>query len=1121
MHALPPFFINLVSASDLWTFVASNGALTAGRGDADQAIFPYATVDKIYDSVGHTGPCTMIRTHRAGEDVLWEPFAPHTGKVHRITRRLYKSVEGDRLWFEETNQELGLVFRQGWSTAEEHGLIRRCELINTGGQACTLRLIDSLLNLLPPGVSARLHAGSSCLADAYKTAELLPGSTLAVYSLAAAIIDRAIPLESLRATAVWSDGLPDPQVFLSATTLEQFHRGEPLAAAPGARGVRGTYAVASTLDLPPGGARRWMVVADTGLSQSEVVRRHAALVQGALPPAAGRGAEEATRRLRAIVAAADGLQCGGEEIISAHHFANVLFNVMRGGVFADAMRVAPQDFAACLRLHAVATADLHADWLRSLPATLDREELIASVATRSDATLARLAEEYLPLTFSRRHGDPSRPWNRFRIRLRDEHGRRVLAYEGNWRDIFQNWESLCLSYPGFIDSVVAKFLNASTADGYNPYRISHAGIDWEVPEHDDPWASIGYWGDHQVIYLQKLLEWSARCRPGVLRCALREPRYAYANVPYRIAPYADIRRNPRETIRFDSTLHRAITARETDLGSDARLLTGPDGRVLHVNLTEKLLLLALTRLTNFVAGGGIWMNTQRPEWNDANNALVGYGVSFVTLCYLRRLLAQMRDEWLPALGPSPVALSTHLGTLLRAVHGALQAHRAILTQPDATDLQRRTLLDALAQAGSDYRAALYRDGPGAPATVPPDEIATAIALALAFVEHSLRSGLRADGLYHSYSRLEFADESAALRIHPLYPMLEGQVAILSSGLLAPAEAVRLLRTLRASPLYRADQHSYLLYPDRTLPGFLERNVVPAARVAASPLLQALLTAGDRRILVRDETGRHRFDADLVNGDALRARLALLAREPRWSSLVAAHGPAVEETYEQVFHHRAFTGRSGTMFGYEGLGCIYWHMIAKLLLAVQENLLAAQTLGAPEAAPLADIYYDVRAGLGFNKSPAAYGAFPTDPYSHTPGHGGAQQPGMTGQVKEEILTRWGELGVRIADGTVGFRPTFLRAAEFTTAPAVFRVPRPDGAETALDLPAGALAFTVCGVPVIYRLSRGAPRLRWTRADGGSGEFPGTALDAGTSAQLFARSGTIARLDVDLGEAFRPL
>ena len=44
-------------------------------------------------------------------------------------------------------------------------------------------------------------------------------------------------------------------------------------------------------------------------------------------------------------------------------------------------------------------------------------------------------------------------------------------------------------------------LNASTADGYNPYRITNNGIEWEEPDDSDPWASIGYWGDHQIIYL--------------------------------------------------------------------------------------------------------------------------------------------------------------------------------------------------------------------------------------------------------------------------------------------------------------------------------------------------------------------------------------------------------------------------------------------------------------------------------------------------------------------------------------------------------------------------------------------------------------------------------------------
>jgi hypothetical protein len=48
-------------------------------------------------------------------------------------------------------------------------------------------------------------------------------------------------------------------------------------------------------------------------------------------------------------------------------------------------------------------------------------------------------------------------------------------------------------------------------------------------------------------------------------------------------------------------------------------------RCYQSSLAEKLLTLLLAKLVNFVPEGGIWMNTQRPEWNDANNALVGKG----------------------------------------------------------------------------------------------------------------------------------------------------------------------------------------------------------------------------------------------------------------------------------------------------------------------------------------------------------------------------------------------------------------------------------------------------------------------------------------------------------------
>ena len=160
--------------------------------------------------------------------------------------------------------------------------------------------------------------------------------------------------------------------------------------------------------------------------------------------------------------------------------------------------------------------------------------------TTGDADLQRLSHEYLPLYFGRRHGDPSRPWNHFSINLRQADGTPRLDYQGNWRDIFQNWEALALSFPGYLGSMIFRFLNGSTADGFNPYRVTRDGFEWEVPEPDDPWSNIGYWGDHQIIYLLKLLELSSRFHPERLTSSLNRPIFSYANVPYRIKPFESL-----------------------------------------------------------------------------------------------------------------------------------------------------------------------------------------------------------------------------------------------------------------------------------------------------------------------------------------------------------------------------------------------------------------------------------------------------------------------------------------------------------------------------------------------------------------------------------------------------
>jgi len=237
----------------------------------------------------------------------------------------------------------------------------------------------------------------------------------------------------------------------------------------------------------------------------------------------------------------------------------------------------------------------------------------------------------------------------------------------------------------------------------------------------------------------------------------------------------------------------------------------------------------------------------------------------------------------------------------------------------------------------------------------------------------------------------------------------------------------------------------------------------------------------------------------------------LSQQKQYAALVAQEGDAVLALFEQVFNHAAFTGRSSTFYAYEGMGSIYWHMVSKLLLAVQEVYFNALKSDVESAPALADVYFDVRNGLGYKTSPDVYGAFPTDPYSHTPADAGAKQPGMTGQVKEEILTRFGELGLVVDAGIITFHPNLLCMNEKTTSPSAFRYIDISGARREIELSPGSLAFTFCQVPVVYRKGvRSGIGVYY--ADGSLREISGNSLDPESSQHIFDRNGQVKRLEV---------
>ena len=1104
-HVMPPFLVSLVSGTEHWMFVSSSGGLTCGRRNPDHALFPYETDDKVHDSCATTGPLAALLVEDQGKTRVWVPFSGNLS-TYALERNLYKNLPGNRLIFEEINHDLDLVFRYGWSVSERFGFVKRSTVGNTGINERRIEVLDGLRNLLPFGVTHQTQTELSTLLDAYKQAESVPGLSVGIYSLSSILTDRAEPCEALRATVAWSAGLDDPQVLLSEDQVEAFLAGNPVEPETQVRGRRGAFLVNSSLRLPPDSEESWYVVADLNQGPSRLARLLGQIKAGVAPETIEADIDAGAERLQQLVGGADGCQATSNTLTTARHFANTMFNIMRGGTFYDEYTVPRDDLIDFVRTWNAPLGETLSGLLEGQDHTLTRQQVLRAAEDSGDADLQRLAQEYLPLTFSRRHGDPSRPWNRFSIDIRNEDGSDKLYFQGNWRDIFQNWEALSLSYPEFIDSFIAKFVNATTADGYNPYRITRNGFDWEVIEPDNPWSNIGYWGDHQVNYLVKLLELSLAYYPGQLGEALSRDIFVYANVPYRIKGYEALVSDPHDTVLYDDDEADAIAFRVKEVGSDGKLLTLADGSIYHVNLLEKLLVPVLSKLGNFVPGGGIWMNTQRPEWNDANNALVGYGLSMVTLCYLRRylklfarVLAERPGEDFP--------VSSEVADFLSGIGEVLEQSRSLLGGPVESG-QRKAFMDALGALGEQYRMSVYSGFSGDRSPVGAQELLGFTELALEFIDHSIAANRRADGLFHSYNLIRFDDDG--YEVENLYEMLEGQVAALSSGFLGPEDSVALLKALRSSRIYRSDQNSYLLYPDKPQVPFLERNVIDPSLIEGNGWIQEELQSGRTDFIERDGEGRVHFNT------AFRSARDLIAALMAHPDVADENADALLEVYESTFRHRQFTGRSGSMFKYEGLGSIYWHMVSKLLLATAETIVGAARsgAGADTLQELVGHFDEIELGLGVHKAPARYGAFTTDPYSHTPGFAGVQQPGMTGQVKEDVITRFLELGVRVENGEVEFAPTLLRRDEFLGEPLnwTFSVGGEARTET---VEAGCLAFTVAGVPVIYRLAE-AQSVTVFAEDGEPLVIEGGRLDRTLSESLFRRERRIRKIVVDIPE-----
>ncbi len=395
---IDPFLMTVVSNSDLWMFVSSTGGLTAGRVEPQQCIFPYETDDRLHHLGGRVGPVTVLRVGPPGAATLWEPF---TGDHSTTRRSLLKSFVGNIVIFEEHHLELGLMFRYRWAPSDRFGWVRTASLTNREGhEPSTVEIVDGLLDVMPWGLNVPFQQQMSNLANAYRRSEITD-SGVGIFTLEALIVDLPQPAEALRATTVWSTGLRESRRSLDSRAVTAARHGDPFPESPLVTGRPGSFLVHASVDIAPGQTQRWHFVADVAQSHADISRLMNELESSDdLSQQLDDDIERCSAALLDIVAGADGVQTTASPTVDAHHLANTLFNVMRGGTFADGYTVESDRFRSFVAERNLVVAKQHADWLGDLPETIEVADLCALAAQPGDPNLTRLAHEYLPLSFS-------------------------------------------------------------------------------------------------------------------------------------------------------------------------------------------------------------------------------------------------------------------------------------------------------------------------------------------------------------------------------------------------------------------------------------------------------------------------------------------------------------------------------------------------------------------------------------------------------------------------------------------------------------------------------------------------------------------------------------------------
>ena len=325
--------------------------MPARRVNSDHALFPYYTDDKITEAAeDHRQQDHRVgRGRRTGAPSgVAAVLRPGPRRLPHRAERLYKNAYGNKVIFEETNHDLGLTFRYQWSASERSATCARPVTPSLPPRTpAKVSVLDGIQNLLPHGVPEGLRRGGEQPRRRLPRSASWKAGTLGLYALERHHLRQGraqrVPR---RSNVVRSVGLDTPTVLLCSKQLNTFRTGGTIETETDIKAERGASPLGD-FELAAGEGKDWMMVADLGQSIRGVIQLKKDLQSpDQLRETVLADIEAGSERLIALVAASDGLQLAADRRRNIRHFANTMFNIMRGGIFDENYTIERADFMA-------------------------------------------------------------------------------------------------------------------------------------------------------------------------------------------------------------------------------------------------------------------------------------------------------------------------------------------------------------------------------------------------------------------------------------------------------------------------------------------------------------------------------------------------------------------------------------------------------------------------------------------------------------------------------------------------------------------------------------------------------------------------------------------------------